>query len=404
MSDPSRSHTPEPARGWELYEIARSDDPHGRWRVLREERPVLDTGSGVFFVSRWSLVNEILRDPRHGAGSGVEASFGEGEGLAFQVMRAWLMSLDGPPHVRARGLVRREFTPRRVASFEPMIETIVDERVRALEATATGEIVDLIATLAFPIPSQVIRSLFGLPEEIWRDRIEPIFRSGDAPADGGIGMIDSLSHFFDELTRGHSVPDGLLSALRLPDAELGELEPLEVVANAVLLATAAIDTTTGLIGNAIQCLLERPGLLARIRSEPDLLGAVIEETLRFEPPALSCSRLAGEPLHLEGVEIPAGSQLLLGLAAANRDPRRYDDPDRFSIERDQTGLLSFGGGRHFCLGAALARTEARIALERLLVRSELELEPTEAAVWDRRNPTVRALERLRVRIGRRSAR
>jgi cytochrome P450 len=194
------------------------------------------------------------------------------------------------------------------------------------------------------------------------------------------------------------VPEGLLRDLRVPDAELGELSPLEVVANAVLLVTAAIDTTRGLIGNALLCLLERPALVERLRREPAAVAAAVEETLRFEPPALSCSRAAREDLKLLDVEIPAGSQLLLGLAAANRDPRRYADPDSFDLDRDRTGLLSFGGGRHVCLGAALARREARLAIERLLVAGCCELELVETPVWDTRNPTVRALERLPVRV------
>ena len=180
----------------------------------------------------------------------------------------------------------------------------------------------------------------------------------------------------------------------MPDPELGALTPLEVVANAVLLVTAAIDTTSGLIGNALRCLIERPALLARIRREPGRIAAAIEETLRFEPPALSCSRSAGAPLELAGVTIPAGSQLLLGLGAAQRDPARFAEPDRFDPDREPGGLLAFGGGRHFCLGAALARMEAQIVVERLLVGSRFDWALAGAPRWQKRNPTVRAHESL----------
>jgi cytochrome P450 len=185
----------------------------------------------------------------------------------------------------------------------------------------------------------------------------------------------------------------------VPDESLGALSRLEVIANAVLLVSAAIDTTAGLIMSAVRALLERPELLARVRSDPSLIPAVVEETLRFEPSALSCSRHAPEAITLSGVDIPAGSQLLLGLAAANRDPDRYPDPDRFEIDRDHSGLLSFGGGRHFCLGAALARAEAQVAIEGLLVQGKVELELLEDPTWDYRNPTVRSLARLPVRVG-----
>jgi cytochrome P450 len=124
---------------------------------------------------------------------------------------------------------------------------------------------------------------------------------------------------------------------------------------------------------------------------------LVEETLRFEPPALSCSRRAGADLEIEGQRIPAGSHLLLGLAAANRDPERYPDPDSFRLDRDFQGLLSFGGGRHVCLGAALARLEARVVAERLFIACDLDFDRLERPVWQRANPTVRALERLPVR-------
>jgi len=211
-------------------------------------------------------------------------------------------------------------------------------------------------------------------------------------------MIDGLAHYFeDRLTRG-DVPDGLLAQLRIPDPKLGSLSTLEVVANAVLLVTAAIDTTAGLIGNTIHCLLEHSAILDRVRSDAGLVPSTIEETLRFEPPALSCSRRAGETVEIGGVIVPEGSQLLLGLAAANRDPARYPEPDSFDISRDHPGLLSFGGGRHVCLGATLARLEAKIAIERLIAHPDFEIDRIEGPVWQKKNPTVRALDRLPVRI------
>jgi cytochrome P450 len=399
---PSEDPADATASGWDVYAIAVSDDPHGQWRRLREAEPVLDAGDGVYFVTRWDLVDAVLRDPRHRAGAGVSASFGATGGLAFDVMRAWLMSLDGPEQTRARGLVRREFTPRQVERLRPGVARVADELCAKLEATASGGSIDLIESLAFALPSEVTRSLFGIDGEDWRE-VERILRSaGDGP-DAGIAMIEALARYFDARVRADACPPGLLAQLQRPDERLGELSPLEVVANAVLLVTAAIDTTAGLIGNAALCLLERPELLRRIRAAPSLVAAAIEETLRFEPPALSCSRRAGVPCELAGVAIAPDSQLLLGLAAANRDPARHPDPDRFDLERDHTGLLSFGGGRHFCLGAALARLEARVAIERLLVRSPVELELVEPPRWQRRNPTVRSLERLPVRLRMRGA-
>jgi cytochrome P450 len=362
---------------------------------VREATPVLDAGGGVFFVSRWDLVDDCLRDPRHRAGAGVAASFGAESGLAFDVMRSWLMSLDGPPQQRARDLVRRDFTPRQIEALRPRIGEIADALVGVLETSPVGGSIDVVPALAFALPSEMIRTLFGIAKEEWAI-VERIVREvGSQPGDG-LAMIEGLAREFEaRLARG-CAPAGLLAGLCRPDPDLGALSSLEVIANAVLLVTAAIDTTSGLIGNAIACVLERPELLARMRREPSLVPAVVEETLRYEAPALSCTRTAGADLVLAEVAIPAGSQLLLGLGAANRDPGRYADPDAFDPDRDHTGLLSFGGGRHFCLGAALARLEAQLVLERLLIAGTCEWSLTEPPRWQKRNPTIRAHESLRL--------
>jgi cytochrome P450 len=383
-----------------VYSISLADDPHAEWREIRSRAPVLAAGGDVYFVSRWQSVDAILRDPRHGAGVGVAASFGdEGEarGLAFDVMRVWLMSLDGAEQTRARGLVRRAFSPRRIEALRPLITRTTDRLIGEIEAQARDEPVDLVAQLAFALPSEITRTLFGLEEAEWQDEVVRVIHEVDDSPGASLAMIDGLARFFERRLARDAIPDGLLAQLRVPDPELGALTPLEVVANAVLLVTAAIDTTAGLIGNLAHCVLDRPALRARLRAEPACARSLVEETLRFEPPALSCSRRAGVDLELDGQPIPAGSHLLLGLAAANRDPDRYPDPDRFDLDRDFQGLLSFGGGRHFCLGAALARLEAQVVAERLFVASGLDFERLESAVWQRGNPTVRALERLPVR-------
>jgi len=400
-AQPGQKTADDPS-GWDLFGIALADDPHSQWRTIREQTPVLDAGEGVFFITRWDLVDEVLRDARHGAGSGVSASFGASSGLAFEAMRVWLMSLDGPEQTRARGLVRREFTPRQIEGLRPRIVETTDRLVATLENTSKATSHDLIDGLAFALPSEIIRSLFGLSEDEWSREIESVIRSVDETPGASIQMIEGLAQTFqDRIARG-DIPDGLLAQLQVPDPELGALTALEVVANAVLLVTAAIDTTAGLIGNLTHCVLERPAILERLRRDPGIIPALIEETLRFEPPALSCSRTAGEDLELAGVSIPKGSQLLLGLAAANRDPARYPDPDEFNPDRDHQGLLSFGGGRHFCLGPALARLETQVVAERLFVTSSCDFEPLEKPRWQKKNPTIRALECLPVHARERS--
>jgi cytochrome P450 len=389
-------------RGWSVYEIALRDDPHAALRELRESDPVHDAGGGVFLVTRHADVLRVLRDPALRAGSGVAESFGAASGLLRDVMAGWLMALDGPEHLRARGLVSREFTPRRVGALAPAVEAIAGRLADALAREAEGHAgADLVRGLAFALPSEVIRHLFRIAPEEWSAEVEPIFRPGGGGLAGG-AVLEALARYFQaKLERpGTLPPDGLLSLLRVADPEAGRLSDLEVVANCVLLVTAAIDTTTGLIANAVLCLLRHRGALEAVLARPALLEGAVEETLRYEPSALSASRFAPGPVRVGGRALQGGSHLLCSIAAANRDPRRFARPDDFDLTRTDVEHLGFGGGRHVCLGAPLARLEARAALAALLARlPRLEL-AEEPVAFRKDNPTVRAPARLLVRSGR----
>jgi cytochrome P450 len=398
----SSDSAPRLHRGWDIYEIALCDDPHAALRELRESDPIHDAGNGVFLITRHADVLRVFRDPALHAGTGVSESFGAESGLLYDVMQCWLMSLDGPEHLRARGLVSREFTPRRVAALEPAVKEISERLVDALAreaASASGA--DLVAGLAFALPSEVIRHLFRIDADEWRERVETLFRPGTAPLAPG-GAIEGLAVYFQEkLARPERLPpDGLLALLRVADPEAGALRDLEVVANCVLLVTAAIDTTTGLIANAVLCLLQHREALEAALARPELLETAVEETLRYEPSALSGSRHATQAVEVGGRTLPAGSHLLCSIAAANRDPRRFERPDVFDLRRTAIEHVGFGGGRHVCLGAPLARLEARAALASLLARlPRLEL-AEEKVVFRKDNPTVRAPVSLLVRAGR----
>lgn len=398
MTDDSATG-PGLSRGWDIYEIALRDDPHAALRELRESDPVHDAGNGVFLITRHADVLRVLRDPALRAGSGVAESFGAASGLLHDVMHGWLMALDGPEHLRARGLVSREFTPRRVAALGPEIDAIAEGLVAAFARDAQGAAgADLVQGLAFALPSQVIRHLFRIAPEEWSERVEPIFRPGGAGLAGGAVLEELAKYFLEKLARPERLPpDGLLALLRVEDPRIGRLSDLEVVANCVLLVTAAIDTTTGLVANAVLCLLRHPDALAAVLARPERLDAAVEETLRFEPSALSASRYAPAPVEVGGRALPAGSHLLCSIAAANRDPRRYERPDAFLLERPEREHAGFGGGRHVCVGAPLARLEARAALAALFRRApRLEL-AEEPVAFRKDNPTVRAPLRLLLR-------
>jgi hypothetical protein len=389
---------PSLERGWDVYEIALRDDPHAALRELRETDPVHDAGNGVHFLTRHADVLRVLRDPALRAGSGVAESFGTASGLLRDVMGSWLMALDGPEHARARGLVSREFTPRRVAALRPAVEAIAERLVAALAPeAASAEGADLVRALALALPSEVIRHLFRIDPEEWSERALPLFR----PGAGGAVLVGLAEYFQEKIARPEALPaEGLLALLRRPDPEVGSLSDLEVVANCVLLVTAAIDTTTGLIANAVLCLLRERRALEALLARPERVDAAVEETLRFEPSALSASRFAPGPIEVGGRVLAAGSHLLCSIAAANRDPRRFERPDDFDLGRGEIEHVGFGGGRHVCLGAPLARLEARAALAALLRRlPRLEL-AEERVEFRKDNPTVRAPVRLRVRAGR----
>jgi len=378
------------AAGWDVYQIALEDDPHPHWRALRERAPIHDAGNGVFLVTSFALCDAALRSPALLAGRGVAESFGA-TGFLREVMQSWLMSLDGPAHERARSLVSRSFTARRVAELRGFVREESERLVaQAFERAQDGR-AELARGLGFALPSQVIRQLFQIPREEWAEEVEARFQPGEP-----LPLLALAERFRDRLRAGAGAREGLLAQLGASDPEHGRLSELEIVANAVLLISAAIDTTAGLISNAVLCLLSLPGAWARVGRERERIADAVLETLRFEPPALSASRSVPARSELGGRPLEPGSQLLLCVAAAQRDPARFPDPDRFDLERRERELLVFGGGRHFCLGAALAKLEAEVALGALLDRAPA-LELAAPVVWRKDNPTIRAPRELFVR-------
>jgi cytochrome P450 len=393
--------------GWRILELGAREDYVARWNRIRDAGPVHDAGEGVHLICSWDAVNAALRHPDLTAGSGVAASFGGADSPVAGVVRNWLMSLDGERHRLARGLVARLFTPRAVAALEPAIAGIADRLARAFLAGAAVEPADFAGLVAQPLPSEVVRHLFAIPAEDWARRIAPLFRSaGHAGADAYAVVAGLAPWFQDHIAAvGDRPTGGILDLLRSPDRQGDRLSEAEVVANAVLIVTAGVDTTAGLIANTLLALLEQPAALARLQADAALIPAALEESLRYYPSAPSTTRRAAAAVTIEGCPIPAGSDLFLSLTAANRDPRRFADPDRFDLDRFERGrdaqaLLTFGGGAHYCLGAGLARLEARLAFEALFrALGNRTLRLAEAVRWRSDNPSVRAPETLMVRLG-----
>jgi cytochrome P450 len=355
----------------EIYSPEFFVDPHPVYAEIREkaaaQRFRSPAGLEYWLVTRHAEARAALadgrlsKDPRH-AWSRLRAAGmvrGEPGAATFD-----LHTTDPPEHTRLRTLVAGAFSGRRIAALEPRVQAITDDLLDA----ATGTF-DLIADFAYPLSLTVIAELLGVPE-VDRDRFRTWTLAATTPAhitDRQLSKEDGhrlLRQYVDELVRAKTPADDLLTALLNSG-----LTHAEVVALTQQLLFAGHEPVTNLIGNGMFALLRHPDQLARLKAEPALLPGAIEELLRWDgPTARSSPSYATADLEIDGTVIPAGSVVIVGIAAANRDPRRFADPDRLDLARDTDGHLAFGHGIHRCVGAALARLEGRIAIGTLIRR------------------------------------
>ncbi|WP_307865253.1 cytochrome P450 family protein [Streptomyces montanisoli] len=374
-------------------------DPHARYARLRAggavRRVRLPDGAVSWLVLGHDAVRAALADPRLCNDIRVSATRDDDGG--FAVGRNMLQA-DPPDHTRLRRLVAREFTARRVEALRPRVERITHE---LLDAMAPHGRADLVEALSYPLPITVICELLGVPEadrpRFARWSAEVVAATDPVAAGAAQGEMAAYLAALIEAKRGDPAAADLLAALaRTPGqgeqngVRTDEEEALsgeELVGMAFLLLVAGHETTANLISSSVLLLLRNPDQLAVLRADFSLLEAAVEESLRQEPPTLAANfRYASQDVDLGGVTIRAGDTVIVSLAAANRDPARFGDPDRFDIRRDPAemrGHLSFGHGIHHCLGAPLARLEAPIALRALLERCPgLALdEETGTAAW-----------------------
>jgi cytochrome P450 len=374
-------------------------DPFPVFDRLREQDPVYETDFGYWYVSRYDDANRLLRDGSLGAGRGVPDSMGITSGPLYDLMTTWMMAIDGPAHTRVRKLIARAFTPRAVESMRPQIQSIADELLERLAAAGGG---DIVADYAFPLPMEVVRLLFAVDADDWAANVTTLFDPATATADAGpLGPMGSLAEWFVGVVddRRSHLGNDMFSAMLAPDDQGDALSTAEAVANAVLLVTAGFETTMSLITLAVWSLLTHPDALAAVQRDPDLAANAVEETLRHQPAALSTTRSTPADLEVAGKTIPGGSNVLFSVTAANRDPRQYDDPERFDVTRADIRPLTFGAGAHVCLGAALARLEGEIAIRSLVRRfPDLRLAPDHELQWQTANPTVRRPVSLPVQV------
>jgi cytochrome P450 len=354
-------------------------DPYPVYARVRP-RGLVRSPLGVFAAADHATAASILRDrrfsssPLHQPGY-QPPSYPAGDPRA-ELPGENLLSMDPPDHTRLRRLVTGAFTPRAITGLEPWIR---DVTVRLLASADGAAGFDLIDKLAFPLPIAVICHLLGVPAEdqaqfrAWgHDLAATLDPMTVAAAQAQTRASElALTGYLQHLVRGRRAnPDGsILSALITAEEEGDRLTSAEVVSMALLLLIAGFETTVNLIGNGTVALLGDPGSWTRLRQDPALIPAAIDETLRYDSPVQLTSRVATEDIEVGGRVIGAGKPVIVFIGGANRDPAVFDHPDEFQIDRPEPGRhLSFSLGIHHCLGAALARLEARIALEELTQR------------------------------------
>jgi cytochrome P450 len=364
-------------------------DPYPAYAVMHAHAPAFPAGDLFHVVVGYQAVDQMLRDPR---------LLVENPDLLDRFMPGWrdsvavssiarsMLRVNPPDHTRMRRLVSSAFTARRVAGLR---ETIVAQTDALADRMAdTSGPVDFMEAFAYPLPVGVICALLGVPEsdrDWFRPRATDLAATVEMQIGGGdleradLAAIE-LAEYFRVLVdeRRASPRDDLVSAL-VREQDGARLSGEELLSNLVLLLVAGFETTTNLLGNGLVALLDRVDLADRLRAEPERAPSYVEEMLRFDSPVQLTSRWAYEAVDVGGYHVPQYTQVLLLLGAANRDPARFTEPDRFDPDRPGTAgaaaagrfgtaSLAFGAGAHFCIGNALARLEAQVAFPRLIQR------------------------------------
>ena len=393
-----------PAPYYDPYDFDIDADPYPVWKRLRDEAPLYYNEKYDFYaVSRYEDVERASVEWQ---------TYSSAKGSVLEIIKAQMemppglfIFEDPPDHDLHRGIMSRVFTPRRMAAIEPQVR---DYAARTLDPLVGKGGFDFILDLGTEIPMRTIGMLLGIPEEdqqAIRHNIDEGLRleegvmpevdfshGGQTDSDYGAYIDWRAEHPSDDL-----MTELLNAEFTDVDGTVRTLTRDEILGYIGLLSGAGNETTTRLIGWAGKLLAEYPEQRAQMAADPSLIPAAIEECLRYEPPSPVQSRYVTKDVEHHGQTVPAGSVMVLLNASANRDEREFDDPDRFDIHRKAQRHLSFGYGLHFCLGAHLARLEARVALEEVLKRfPEWEVDTVNAV--QARTSTVRGWEKLPVLV------
>ena len=351
----------------EMFSDEARRNPYPLYDQIRATSPVFrEPQSGLWMLFDYESVKRALTD---------HETFSSRHGPAD-----WMVFLDPPRHSKLRGLISQAFTPRSIVNLEP--------RIREISRDLLGKVIDrgemdLAADFSVPLPMAVIAEMLGIPVADrprftrWNDAI--LNMSYTVPAKGALDWVvkdfqaataEMNEYLTGVLAERRTAPkDDLLTRLAHAELDGERLSQPEILGFFQLLLLAGSETTTNLINNALLCFIEYPDQLRRLRASPELLPSAIEEVLRFRAPLQWMFRLTRRDVEVHGQAIPAGKLALVMIGSANRDPKQFRDPNSFDIARDPNPHIAFGQGIHFCLGAALARLESRVALTELLARA-----------------------------------
>lgn len=381
-------------------------DPYPLYARMRQEHPVYRSSDGIWYLTRYTDVEAAIRDPRLSKDHArmrdwnVRRTGRHDLGRLRDRFGRSMLHADPPQHTRLRKLANKAFTARRTEGLRPRIEAIVDELLDA--AVAAGPTMDLITALAYPLPLTVICELFGVPpddHDIVSAWCRQLVNQTKAVSTPHFERVEQAADEFEEYLRNlinkrRTEPaDDILSALIAAANNGDQLTEHELISTCYLLLIAGHETTVNLIGNGTLALLRHPDQLRWLQQDPTLIHSAIEELLRYDNPVQKVTRIVVGRIMIDSYTIGDGELVSPVLAAANRDPDFFPDPDQLNLGRTKNRHLSFGYGPHFCLGAPLARLEAEIAIGTLIRRLPTLQLATKTITW-RPKPAFRGLEAL----------
>ena len=393
-----------------MRDPANKADPYPFYRSLLEKGPLLELPFGAYALTRHADCFNVLRDARYSSNDEHKEGFAQvGEmirAIGYEdllgLMTRIMLFADPPDHTRLRRLVSKAFTPKAIEAMRPRIASIVDDILDDVDVRGEIEVVD---DLAFTLPVTVISEMLGVPMDD-HEHLRSLTAVAVAALDPSDNFemllpaaegLRAMRAYFDDLVekRRGNLGDDLLSAMIAAEDEGDRLSHDELLDTMLLLFAAGHETTVNLISGGMLNLLGNPAEMERLVADPSLITTTVEELLRFGPPVQFTARATTTDVELCGTALPKGTEIIVMLAAANRDPAVFDSPDELDIAREDNRHLAFGGGIHLCLGAPLARVEGQEAIGRLvrrfpglrLVDAEVEWKPT---------TTIRGPARLRL--------